>query len=164
MLNIAMLNMLQVLNIKKVSFYTERDIVISTLDIENFLIRHINSNQISKLDIELLVNFLIGYSSVKLGTLTNAVQTVFFKIYQMFGIQVSTILVNSICVRNLFHQITTPVEIGEQVEDFGIQALRIDEYNDEKLKSLQASKEQLLVEKSRQNIVTDRLEIFKSMF
>lgn len=98
-----MVNILIILNLKKVSFYTERDIVISTLDIENFLIKHINSDNISKLDIELLVNFLIGFSSVKLGTLTQALQTVFYKVHQMFGIQVSTILVNSIIVRNLFH-------------------------------------------------------------
>jgi hypothetical protein len=43
----------------------------------------------------------------------------------MFGVQVSTILVNSIVVRNLFHQIITPIEEGELIDQFGESALQL---------------------------------------
>ena len=163
--HVPMLNMLQVLNLKKVSFYTERDIVVSTLDVENFLVRHCAANEISKMDIELLVNFLIGFTSVRLGTLTSSLQTVFFKIQQMFGVQVSTILINCICVRNLFHQIATPIEIGQQITEFGLSILQVEEFAVKDQYIIEEDKtDYLLIKKNRTNITVDRLEIFKSMF
>jgi hypothetical protein len=125
-LTIELINSLQLLNVKKVSFYTEREIVLATRDIENFLSRLSNENKLlCPLDVELMVNFLIGFTSVKLGNLLAAIKTVFFKIYSLFGIKASEILLKSIATRNLFFQYSTSIEQGEEIESYGIEVLQI---------------------------------------
>lgn len=96
------------------SFYTEREIVLGTADIENLLTKLSNEKKhLYALDIELLVNFMIGYASVKLGTLSQSIQTVFYKIFCLHGIQASQILLKSITARNLFFQFATASESSE---------------------------------------------------
>ena len=110
------------------SFYTERAIVLGTADIENFLTRMQNEKKLlCELDAELLVNFLIGYASIKLGTLIASIQIVFYKIFCMFGIQSSEILLKSIATRNLFFPYASAYEIGEEVGEYGLRALGVDE-------------------------------------
>lgn len=94
---------LQSINLLKVDFYTERDIVMNIYHIEKF--------DFSKIDMKILLHFMIGYSSVRITNIHDAIKNLFVNLSQRVNLGLEKlnlfkiyedVLLKSLVTRNYF--------------------------------------------------------------